>query len=63
MTLDLPTLERPRKAISGNEGGGKCAASVAAVMKRAKILIGSRKTFRDLVSPKAILSFPTGGCK
>src|ERR1700733_15314377 len=29
MTLDLPTFERPRKAISGNPGRGKCATSLA----------------------------------
>src|SRR5947209_6575701 len=29
--LDLPTLERPRKAISGAPGAGKCAASTAEV--------------------------------
>src|SRR5215469_15647019 len=27
--LDLPTLERPRKAISGTFGGGNCERSVA----------------------------------
>ena len=27
--LDLPTLERPRNAISGTEGGGKCDGLVA----------------------------------
>src|SRR5262252_1169840 len=34
MTLDLPTLERPKKAISGSDGGGKCRSSVAASRKR-----------------------------
>jgi len=29
MRLDLPTLERPRKATSGAEGGGKCTGAVA----------------------------------
>jgi hypothetical protein len=29
MTLDLPTLERPRKAISGRPGAGKWVTSVA----------------------------------
>src|SRR5438093_6675731 len=29
--LDLPTFERPRKAISGAPGAGKCAASTADV--------------------------------
>src|SRR5947209_7297646 len=27
--LDLPTLERPRKAISGASGGGKCSGAAA----------------------------------
>src|SRR5579863_8381180 len=39
MTLDLPTLERPRKAISGRDGAGKCAASVAAARKRERTLM------------------------
>src|SRR5512146_3340 len=36
MTLDLPTLERPRKAISGGPGTGKWATSVAAATNWAK---------------------------
>ena len=39
ITLDFPTLERPRKAISGIDGAGKCAASVAAAKKRVRTLI------------------------
>ena len=39
MTLDLPTLERPRKAISGTDATGKWAASVAAAMNRDKTLM------------------------
>src|SRR5271157_2221428 len=39
ITLDLPTLERPRKAISGKVGAGNCAASVAAVRNCARTLI------------------------
>jgi hypothetical protein len=30
--LDLPTFERPKKAISGTSGAGKCAASRAESM-------------------------------
>lgn len=30
--LDLPTLERPRKAISGTEGAGNCAGESAESM-------------------------------
>src|SRR5690348_18032928 len=39
ITLDLPTLERPRNAISGTVGAGKCAASVAAARNRDKTLM------------------------
>src|SRR5712692_1659762 len=39
MTLDLPTFDRPRKAISGSAGGGKRPASVAAAMNRVKTLM------------------------
>src|SRR5260370_31387720 len=39
ITLDLPTLERPRKAISGRLGAGKCDTSVAAARNRARILM------------------------
>src|SRR5438270_11957723 len=39
ITLDFPTLDRPRKAISGIDGAGKCATSVAAARKRVNTLI------------------------
>src|SRR5580693_6167148 len=39
ITLDLPTLERPRKAISGSVGAGNCAASVAAARNRERTLM------------------------
>src|SRR5215472_6991021 len=39
MTLDLPTFERPRKAISGSEGTGKWETSVAAAKNRDRTLI------------------------
>src|SRR5579872_3337775 len=39
ITLDLPTFERPRNAISGMLGAGKCAMSVAAARKRERILM------------------------
>jgi hypothetical protein len=32
ITLDLPTLDRPRKAISGKAGAGKWPTLVAAIM-------------------------------
>jgi hypothetical protein len=31
ITLDLPTFERPRNAISGTVGGGNCRGSAADV--------------------------------
>ena len=37
MTLDFPTFERPRNAISGNCGAGKCATSLAAIINRVNI--------------------------
>jgi hypothetical protein len=37
--LDFPTLERPRKAISGTVGAGKCVKSLAESMNRARIRI------------------------
>src|SRR4051812_45619641 len=39
MTLDLPTLERPRNATSGKFGGGKCLTSLAANMNRVRTRI------------------------
>src|SRR4030088_528343 len=39
ITLDLPTLERPRNAISGTPGGGKCVRSLADSINRARIRI------------------------
>jgi hypothetical protein len=37
ITLDFPTLDRPRKAISGKVGEGKCVKSLADSINRAKI--------------------------
>jgi len=37
ITLDFPTLDRPRNAISGRVGEGKCFKSLADSMNRAKI--------------------------
>src|SRR5580704_17976140 len=39
MRLDLPTLERPTKAISGALGGGNCPGSAADVTKRVRTFI------------------------
>src|SRR5215831_18522112 len=46
ITLDLPTFDRPRKAISGTEGTGKCATSVAAARNRERTLISKFPTRR-----------------
>ena len=39
MTLDLPTLDRPKKAISGRLGTGKWETSVAEAKNRARTLM------------------------
>ena len=39
--LDLPTFERPRKAISGAPGGGNCRGSAAEVTKRVSTFMRS----------------------
>src|SRR4030081_3638414 len=39
ITLDFPTFDRPRKAISGNSKAGKCATSVAAARNRVRTLM------------------------
>src|ERR1700716_4035745 len=39
ITLDFPTFERPRNAISGTPGAGKCVKSLADSMNRARIRI------------------------
>src|SRR5271157_6025854 len=39
ITLDFPTLDRPRKAISGTPGAGKCVKSLADSINRARIRI------------------------
>jgi hypothetical protein len=50
MTLDLPTLERPRKAISGKLGTGNCAASVAAAKNRERILMVKFATWQRILA-------------
>src|SRR6202158_97893 len=39
ITLDFPTWERPRNAISGTPGAGKCVKSLADSINRARIRI------------------------
>src|SRR5882762_10835094 len=39
ITLDLPTFDRPRNAISGTLEAGKCVKSLADSMNRARIRI------------------------
>src|SRR5580698_3184721 len=60
MTLDLPTLERPRKAISGREGAGKCAASVAAARNRERTLMVKFATRESGLASGPILSGVSG---
>src|ERR1700731_50390 len=44
--LDLPTFERPRKATSGADGGGKCSGAVAESrnlgMRRITLIVAER---------------------
>ena len=56
ITLDLPTFERPRKAISGTDGTGNCETSVADARKRDKTLMPQfamplDKLASDVVAP------------
>src|SRR5882672_8908593 len=60
ITLDFPTFERPRNATSGRLGAGKCAASVAAAMNRARTLMHSSQ-FSVLGSQFAWFSVQWGG--
>src|SRR6202035_5959550 len=39
ITLDFPTFDRPRNAISGTPGAGKCVKSLADSINRARIRI------------------------
>src|SRR5262249_18673905 len=61
ITLDLPTLDRPRNAISGNSGRGKCAGSVAAVRNRVKTRIRAASCFQGwLIGPWQVLALRRG---
>src|SRR5579885_1367637 len=44
MTLDLPTFDRPRNAISGKTGAGKWFSSVADIMNRDRMRISQFAT-------------------
>ncbi len=44
--LDLPTFERPRKAISGAPAGGNCRGSAAEVTKRVSTFMPSISPYR-----------------
>src|SRR6202035_5884774 len=39
ITLDFPTFDRPRNAISGTPGAGKCVKSLADSINRARLRI------------------------
>src|SRR5262249_26902770 len=58
--LDLPTLERPRKAISGGPGAGKCSMSVADLMNFVVTFTHVNLTFDHGVIPT--VASPTGRC-
>src|SRR5579862_6159046 len=55
ITLDLPTFERPRNAISGTDGAGNWAASVAAARKRERTLILQFATRSEKLASEANL--------
>src|SRR4030088_1975747 len=63
ITLDLPTLERPRKAISGRLGAGKCDTSVAAARNRARILMSQCAMSRRDWQARKRTSRNNGGAK
>src|SRR3974390_1008366 len=46
MTLDFPTFERPRNAVSGRPGGGKWAGSLAESRNRERMRIPQCASFR-----------------
>src|ERR1700692_3547101 len=46
ITLDFPTFDRPRKAISGTPGAGKCVKSLADSINRARIRIQTVSSVR-----------------
>src|SRR5271165_4737968 len=50
ITLDLPTFDRPRNAISGSRGGGKWLASIADIMNRAKTRMNQCAVWMDKVA-------------
>src|SRR5215472_565681 len=54
ITLDLPTFDRPRNAISGRLGAGNCATSVAAVKNRERTLILKFPTAEEPVARERI---------
>jgi hypothetical protein len=53
MTLDFPTLDRPRKAISGSVGAGNWPTWVAAVMNRERT-----RTLKFGISGKKLQALP-----
>src|ERR1035438_8675620 len=62
--LDLPTLERPRKAISGAVGVGNCLGSAADVTKRVRTFMVSLWLGRTGKSkPRAPTPLPSPFCK
>src|SRR5580698_249970 len=59
--LDLPTLERPTKAISGAPGGGNCRGSAAEVTKRVRTFMPYyRRSAAKVQATFRVLSLATG---
>src|ERR1700691_3414237 len=66
ITLDFPTFDRPRKAISGTPGAGKCVKSLAESINRAKIRMPSVSSVwagHGKRPRKKVCSHANGGCK
>src|ERR1700757_177352 len=56
MTLDFPTLERPKKATSGSDAAGNCAASEAALRNRARTFTAPVCGFHRQVATAVIVN-------
>ena len=60
MTLDFPTLDRPRKATSGRTGAGKWPTSVAAIRNRVRTRIDPIAVRDLMVILPFVLQVPSG---
>src|SRR5438552_13836284 len=61
IALDLPTFERPAKAISGGPGGGKSAARAVARRKAAWAKTVMKAGNSNKIAPFAVRGWECGG--